>query len=116
MEQARFEALGDGAFRVTGTLDFTTVPQVWKASQPLLRQAGSEPSVDLQGVTRVDSAGLALVLEWLALARQQRQGLRILRIPEKLLALARISETEAFLIASGPDAAAHSAASSSVSG
>jgi len=99
MESARFEASGDGAFRVTGMLDFTTVPQVWAASQPLLRQAGRSPSVDLEGVTRVDSAGLALVLEWVALAGRNNQRLSILRAPDKLLALARISETEGFLAA-----------------
>ncbi|KAA0209065.1 MAG: STAS domain-containing protein [Proteobacteria bacterium] len=101
MEPARFEVAGEGAFRVTGMLDFTSVPQVWAASQPLLQQAGSSPSVDLEGVTRVDSAGLALVLEWVALAGQNNQRLRILRAPDKLLALARISETEGFLAAAG---------------
>lgn len=116
MEPARFEVIGDGAFRVTGILDFTSVPEVWETSQPLLRQAGSSPSVDLAGVTRVDSAGLALVLEWVALAGQNNQQLRILRAPDKLLALARISETAAFLSAADTGSGAQSAGSSSSSG
>ncbi|MCC7328764.1 MAG: STAS domain-containing protein [Gammaproteobacteria bacterium] len=97
MAQASFEAVGAGAYRVSGPLDFTTVPVIWKASLPLLRQGGGEPSIDLAGVSQVDSAGLALLLEWVRLAGEARQRLRILGMPDKLLALARMSETEGFL-------------------
>ncbi len=97
MAAAAFEMVADSAFRVSGVLDFSTVPDVWVASQPLLRQAGSSTSIDLGGVSQVDSAGLALVLEWVALAGEAGQKLRILGAPEKLLALARISETGEFL-------------------
>jgi len=97
MAAARFEAAGEGLFRVSGPLDFNSVPGVWEASLPLLREAPSGARIDLAGVDGVDSAGLALVLEWVGQASLAGRSLRIEGLPDKLLALARISETEGLL-------------------
>lgn len=97
MATARFEAAGEGLFRVSGPLDFASVPGVWEASLPLLRAAPSASRIDLAGVSQVDSAGLALVLEWVGQASLAGRTLHIENVPDKLLALARISETENLL-------------------
>ncbi|MBW7930172.1 MAG: STAS domain-containing protein [Gammaproteobacteria bacterium] len=97
MAAARFEVAGEGLFRVSGPLDFNSVPGVWEASLPLLREAPAGTCIDLAGVSQVDSAGLALVLEWVGQASLAGRALRIECMPDKLLALARISETEGLL-------------------
>ena len=67
---------------LAGSLDFSSVPAL------LGQHAGSAVSaLDLAGVTRVDSAGLALLLE---LKRESKavDGLRFLNAPAQLRQLA----------------------------
>lgn len=96
----RFEADGDGRFRVAGRLGFDTVHAIWDSSRAGLA-AAAEPTVDLGEVTHVDSAGLALVLEWIGLARRGGRRIRLLRVPRKLQDLARISEVNEFMDEAG---------------
>jgi phospholipid transport system transporter-binding protein len=91
--EVSFESLGGGRFRVAGTLDFDTVPGVWEQSRAALDDA-AHISIDLGGVTEVDSAGLALVIEWLRTVRGRGAQLTFAGVPDKLRALARISEVE----------------------
>ncbi|HXY96081.1 MAG TPA: STAS domain-containing protein [Steroidobacteraceae bacterium] len=53
--------------------------------------------IDCQGVTASDSAGLAVLLDWLAAARAQQRSLRYAHLPPGLAALARISEVNELL-------------------
>ena len=46
---------------------------------------------------RADSSGLALLLEWQALARQQQRKLKISNAPDTLLSLARLCEADNLL-------------------
>jgi len=50
-----------------------------------------ELSIDLAGVTRIDSAGLALMVEWLRLGRQADCTVQFQRIPDSVLTLVRIN-------------------------
>ncbi len=93
---APFESLGGGRYRVTGELGFATVPGIWEQSRAAL-DSGTELVIDLGGVTQVDSAGLALVVEWLRWARGHGRRVSFVAVPKDLHALARISEVEGFL-------------------
>lgn len=94
--QASLEALGEGRFRLQGVLDASTVTSI--LSQGIDRFQGvSRIDLDLSGVSESDSAGLALLLEWLRLARERRQEIRFSHLPEQLSALARISEVDVLL-------------------
>ena len=60
---------------------------------------GSGPiEVDLSGVSRADSGGLALLIDWLAWARAARRVLKYSSPPEALLALARLSDVEGLVL------------------
>ncbi len=91
-----FETVGEGRYRVSGELSFETVPDVWRQSQSALGDV-AESVIDLAGVTQADSAGLALVIEWLRWARSKGKRLRFVAVPDGLMSLARISEVEEFL-------------------
>jgi phospholipid transport system transporter-binding protein len=91
-----FSAESEGHFSVSGRLGFDTVPTIWDSSRSALG-AVSEARIDLGDVTEVDSAGLALVLEWIASARAHGRRLQLTRAPSKLMALSKISEVDAFL-------------------
>jgi phospholipid transport system transporter-binding protein len=89
---ARLESLGEGRFRVSGVLDATTATEMLKQSESRFTQPQIE--VDLGGVGESDSAGLALLIEWLRLARQSSRKIQFANVPGQIEALARISEVE----------------------
>jgi phospholipid transport system transporter-binding protein len=97
---ARLESLGGGRFRVSGTLDASTVAGVLEQSAGRFGDA-QHLYVDLGGVSESDSSGLALLIEWLRLARQQGRTIHFANVPPQINALARISEVEDLLNANG---------------
>ncbi len=60
--------------------------------------AGRAAVIDLAGVTASDSAGLALLIEWLRVAKAASRSLRFENIPSQLQQLARLSEVEELLL------------------
>lgn len=93
MNGADIEPLGEGRFLVTGVLDAATVGAVLKRSALLFADFPTL-QIDLAGVKESDSSGLALLIEWLRLAKQKRQQIRFQNMPHQIDALARISEVE----------------------
>jgi phospholipid transport system transporter-binding protein len=93
---ANLEALGAGRFQVDGVLDARTTPALLEQSK---ERFAHEPTinVDFGRVTESDSAGLALLIEWMRIARRQGVKLHFENIPEQIAALARISEVEDLL-------------------
>ena len=91
--RAKLESLGAGRFRVSGVLDASTAREVLEQSESRFEQF-KELDVDLGGVGESDSAGLALLIEWLRLARQGAKTIRFANVPAQIEALARISEVE----------------------
>lgn len=76
------------AHTLTGALNFASVPAALAQTRALVQKGGGPVEIDLSGVTRVDSAGVALLLE---LTRQARAGQRELRLrgaPQQLRRLA----------------------------
>jgi phospholipid transport system transporter-binding protein len=93
---AELVEMGEGRFGVRGVLDFTTVGAL--LSKGVAAFGGRrEVVLDLQGVTRSNSAGLALLLEWLDHGRVQGIALRFVNLPDSLVAIARMSNVDALL-------------------
>ena len=90
MSSNGFVTQHDGAYEIRGLLTFSTVPEVLTQSVSWLDQA-TPVTVDLQQVTRADSAGLALMIEWLRQARGNNLELRFIHIPDQLATLIRLS-------------------------
>jgi phospholipid transport system transporter-binding protein len=101
---------GPGRYALAGPVGFRNAGELLAASSALFK-GESRIEVDLGGVTDVDSAGLALLLEWLSMARRQGQVVSFAGVPEKLLALARLSGVEEML-SDGDQSAAASPSSS----
>lgn len=96
--QARleFEVVGQDRVALEGELSFATAAAALQEGQRLFR-GHSAVQVDLAGVRRADSAGLALLLEWIHWARNHDCRLSLHNIPEQLVAIAQISEAEGML-------------------
>jgi len=96
MSQARLQSQSPGEFSLTGDLSFETVPGLVASGRQLFSGA-DEVRLNLAGVGRSDSAGLALLVSWLRLARQQGKQLSLQEIPQQLIGLARVSGVEHIL-------------------
>jgi phospholipid transport system transporter-binding protein len=93
---ATLEALGNGRFKVRGPLDAETVTDLLERSEEAFR-GSSNLELDLGGVPEGDSAGLALLIEWIRRARKQNQQLKFKNIPTQIAALGRISQVDELL-------------------
>jgi len=88
----------DGRALVRGALTFATARQARIAGLEKFQQCGARAcEVDCSGIARSDSAGLSVLLDWLALAKRDGRSLRYMKLPEGLIALAKISEDEDLL-------------------
>lgn len=94
--EGQLVSVGEGRFRVTGILGFETVKALLATSRQQFAGA-KQIEVDLTGVTQGDSAGLALLIEWLRIAQGAGKSIRYTGIPDQLRALARISEVDELL-------------------
>ena len=103
-DTASFEALGGERSRVTGTLGFTTVTPLLPVGAAAIEQ-GRAAVIDLSAVTGSDSSGLALLIEWLSVARGAGRTLRYENIPTQLHQLARLSDVDPLLFGAAPAAA-----------
>lgn len=78
----------DGCFILKGVLSFQTVPVIWRHGMDVFRTAPSLV-LDLENVTRSDSAGLALLIEWMRFARSLNKPISYINMPSQMLAIAR---------------------------
>ena len=95
MATATAECVGD-TLRVRGELDFDSVAELWeRAETPLLDESISR--VDLGGVRRSNSAGVALLVEWLRQAQSRQSELIFSNMPAQMRAIVRVVDLETVL-------------------
>ena len=86
----------DGCFILSGVLSFQTVPMIWQHGLKLFNEAPSLV-LDLKQIDRSDSAGLALLIEWMRFARSQNKPISYINMPSQMLAIARASSLDSIL-------------------
>jgi len=96
---ARFaiEAAGPGRLAASGELTFETAAQALQQGTQRMK-GGNAWVLDLARVESGDSAGVAVLLDWLASAQARGASLRYESIPAQMLAIARISDLEDLLV------------------
>jgi phospholipid transport system transporter-binding protein len=95
---AEFELRDGERSFVNGVLHFTTVTALLGLGSEAITN-GRAAVIDLAGVKDSDSSGLALLIEWLSVARAAKRNLRYENIPAQLRQLARLSDVEELLTA-----------------
>jgi phospholipid transport system transporter-binding protein len=98
---AQIEELGEGRFRISGSLSFANARALLLASRRSFRGA-TALDIDLSALARSDSAGLSLLVEWSRVAQAAGQRITIRNAPEQLRSMARLVGVETLL---GLDAA-----------
>ncbi len=103
---ARLTASEPDRWTLVGVLDFDTVGRLAVEGQVLLRTAAARGLeslvIDLAGVERANSAGLALLLEWLEMARRRGLHLSYAHLPDSLGRLAAVSNLGDLLAPAAP--------------
>ena len=86
------EAPASEALALTGALSFETIPKVLEESTAYAARADLPASltIDFSGITGVDSAAVALLLEWRRQAVRRGKQLVFVNLPPNLLALAEL--------------------------
>lgn len=75
MRAYELKDLGEGRFALSGDMTFDTCGRILRESEvPFERHTRIE--VDLSGVEKTDSAGLALLLEWITWANHTVREIR----------------------------------------
>lgn len=97
-ESAAFDLLPEKRARIVGALDFQTVTALLPIGAAAIER-GEAAAIDLAGVTGSDSAGLALLIEWLSVARAVQHPLRYENLPTQLHQLAALSDVEELIAA-----------------
>ena len=96
MSEYQLQDLGGGRFTLSGRMAFDTAGQILRDSEaPFAEHTRIE--VDLASVEETDSAGLALLLEWITWANHTVREIRFIQMPEKIQAIARTTEVEHLL-------------------
>jgi phospholipid transport system transporter-binding protein len=93
----RIEPDGVGRLRASGELDFATAAEALHAGLAQLA-TGRDWTIDLAGVTAGDSAGLAVLVEWLSATHARGARLVFAGMPPQMLAIARISDLDGLLL------------------
>ncbi len=84
------------SYGVHGAMTFDSVTDLWRRSADMF--AGQAVvQIDLAEVTHTDSAGLALLVEWLRDASRQGVRMELLNLPAQMLALAGAANLEQVL-------------------
>jgi phospholipid transport system transporter-binding protein len=81
----------DGYAEIHGELTFDTVPSLCERSAAMMQGDYPVVTVDMGHVSRADSAGLALMVQWLRLARTANRQLQFISVPEQVRQLIRVS-------------------------
>ncbi|MEE9321852.1 MAG: STAS domain-containing protein [Granulosicoccus sp.] len=92
-----FQISRDGdTLSIAGVLDFTTAREVLEAVAPAIRETASL-TVDLGAVSSCNSAALALMIEWLGLARRNKHIVRFQSVPDGLRQLAVVCQVDSLI-------------------
>jgi phospholipid transport system transporter-binding protein len=95
--QSSLSRKNDNQFAVSGILGFDSVTTLMEQSKSLFADANNI-DIDLSDVSHADSAGLALLLEWLRYGKQNSKAVRYQNLPAQLRSLAAISEVDTLLL------------------
>ncbi len=87
MSDAVLHTEADGAWKVEGDLNYATSARLYESARAAMAER-LPGSVDLAAVERVDSAGVALMLDWIRAARARQQSLTFQNVPSHMQRIA----------------------------
>ncbi|NOX68371.1 MAG: STAS domain-containing protein [Gammaproteobacteria bacterium] len=96
MSEFELKDLGEGKFALSGSMTFDTAADILRDSETPFEEH-TLIEVDLSGVTESDSAGLALLLEWITWANHTVREIRFTAMPAIIESIAKVTEVDNLL-------------------
>lgn len=93
MDTAQIDQRDDGMVLVRGTLKSDTVKPIFRGID-FGKFSGRQVRVDLGAVDGVDSAGVALCLDWISQAAKEGVQVVFQKVPDQMLRLASMNQLE----------------------
>lgn len=94
--RARIQRHDTRSYGVSGTMTFDSVTELWRESDEIF-SGEAVVQIDLRDVTHTDSAGLALLVEWLREAGRRGGRVEFLNLPAQMIALAEAANLQTVL-------------------
>lgn len=94
---AKISNNANGEYLIEGELDKNSVPLLASQAQQVLVAASNKLVIDLAAVTRSDSAGVALLVEWMQLAEQRQLEIQFRHLPQQMRDIAHASNLDELL-------------------
>ena len=88
--------LKNGVCHVGGTLNFVTAGDALKAVSAHIK-TNPQLTIDMSAVSDSNSVGLALMIEWLAIARSENHSVTFNQIPNSLRQLAGVCQVDGLI-------------------
>lgn len=79
---------------IAGRLDFGTASDALEAVSD---HFSSEQIIDMSGITHSNSAGLAVMIEWLAIAQRNNQQISFQNIPDALHQISTVCQVDSLI-------------------
>ena len=96
-EQAEIRKQDTGSYSVSGPLTFHSVTRLWRDSQRLF-EGDANLRLDFKEVTRSDSAGLALLIEWRRNGARTGTTVEFLNLPDQMMEIAGMTQLDRALL------------------
>ncbi len=97
LPRAKIQRRDTRTYCVLGAMTFDSVTDLWRQSEEMF-SGETVFQIDLAQVTRTDSAGLALLVQWMREASRQGARVELLNLPTQMLALADAANLEEVLV------------------
>ena len=98
MNAASYAVVQAEHIQLKGRLNLASVPQLWQELKDFTyNYPHAQLTVGLGAVIGVDTAGVALLVNWTVLARKRGISLSLLETPENLGKLAKLSGVDSVL-------------------
>lgn len=97
MEQCELQCCDNGRVVLDGQLTRNTVPTIWANRRTWLAGGQDALTVDLERVEKVDSAGVAMLLQVKRALRSRQRDLLIVNANQQFEAMLKVSGVDALL-------------------
>lgn len=90
---AHIASEGAGRFRIEGDIGFYSVMHLLQEGRELFKHE-ERVRLDFSGVEKINSSGLALIIEWMKDASRESRALEISNLPFEFLAMTHICNVD----------------------
>lgn len=94
VDMANLTRINDQRAELNGELLFDSVTPLLSSGRDLMAASGGEWCVDMAGVSRASSVGVALLLDWIRYASQTGVDIRIKAMPDLLKPIINVSDLD----------------------